>query len=454
MNNRDINDIKIPLPKEVEKALDMLSAAGYEAYIVGGCVRDALRGVEPHDYDMTTSAEPQETEEVFAGFRLIETGIKHGTVTVLMDGEPLEITTFRTDGAYSDGRHPDSVSFTRSITEDLARRDFTVNAIAYSPTLGFADPFGGAADIERKVLKAVGEPRERFTEDALRIMRGLRFSAVLGYTIEPKTAQAMRDTVALLDRISGERIFVELKKLLCGDRAGDIIREYSDILANVLPPLAKMRGFEQRTPYHAYNVLEHTIRVVENVPQEPTLRLAALLHDTGKPDCATYDADGSGHFHGHPEVSAKHAESFFKRMKSDAETRDNVAELIKYHDFRFPPERPHVARMLGRIGETQLRRLFILKRADVLAQNPAPEYMARVEDIDRSVAVMEDIIREGDCCSVSQLAVKGGDLIAAGIKPGPGMGGILGALLEDVIDGRLPNEREALLTAAKKRAEE
>ena len=292
------------LPAQVNTALARLHDAGYEAYIVGGCVRDRIMGREPKDYDITTSALPEQTAAVFAGERIIETGMKHGTVTVLLDGEPLEITTFRIDGTYSDSRHPDAVTFTPSLREDLARRDFTMNAMAYSSETGLVDPFGGQADIAAKYIRCVGDPDLRFREDALRILRALRFSSVLGFPIEPETDGAARYLCLLLKKISAERVFSELKQLLCGPDVRRVLLDYAGVLGAVLPEILPMQGFDQRNPHHCYDILEHTAAAVEAMPPEPALRLAALLHDVGKPECFFTDEDGVGHFYGHPKAGA------------------------------------------------------------------------------------------------------------------------------------------------------
>ena len=437
------------LPNSVREALLRLNEAGFEAWLVGGCVRDRLMGAEPHDYDITTSAIPEETEAVFAGERIIETGLRHGTVTVLLSGEPLEITTFRTEAAYSDHRRPDAVRFTRSLREDLARRDFTVNAIAMDADGRLCDPFGGRADLEKKILRAVGDPEARFREDALRILRCARFSSVLGFAIEPATAAAMVRCRELLAYVSAERIYTELTKLLCGQDVRRLLMDHTDVLGAVLPELLPMKGFDQRNFHHIYDVLEHTARVVENVPPAPRLRWAALFHDAGKPACFTLDEQGVGHFYGHAEKSRELADAALLRLKTDNATREAADQLIRYHDWPMEPTAAVVRRALNKLGPEGLRDLIALKRADNLAQ--APEFRDRQRTCDEIEALAAQIIAEQQAFSLKDLAINGGDLRALGIPPGPDMGRVLNELLDAVISDRLPNEREALLNEARVR---
>ena len=434
------------LPSNVYEALLRLNEAGYEAWLVGGCVRDRLMGAEPHDYDITTSASPEETEAVFAGERVIETGLRHGTVTVLLHGEPIEITTFRTEAAYSDHRRPDSVSFTRSLRKDLARRDFTVNAIAMDAEGNLCDPYGGKTDLEERILRAVGDAEARFREDALRILRCLRFSSVLGFSIEPETSAAMIRCRNLLDYVSAERTYAELTKLLCGMDVRRVLMEYTDVLGAVLPELLPMKGFDQRNYHHVYDVLEHTARVVEHVPPEARLRWAALFHDAGKPACFTQDDHGVGHFYGHAEKSRELADAALLRLKTDNATREAADQLIRYHDWPIEPTAPAVRRALHKLGPEGLRDLIALKRADNLAQ--APKYRDRQRTCDEIEAMAEQVLAEEQAFSLKDLAVNGDDLRAMGMSPGPEMGILLDRLLDDVIADRLPNERNALLAKA------
>ena len=434
------------LPAPVNMALERLQRAGYEACLVGGCVRDLLRGKPPQDYDLSTSALPEQTETVFAGERLVETGLRHGTVTVLLEGMALEITTFRVDGAYSDARRPDAVRFTPSLTEDLARRDFTVNAMAWSPAAGLTDPFGGRADLEAGVLRCVGDPTLRFTEDALRILRALRLSATLDFSIETETGKALRALAPRLRLVSAERVYSELCKLLCGLRAGQVILDWTEVLGVVLPELLPMRGFDQRNRHHCYDVLTHSVKTLEGVPPVPDLRWAALLHDLGKPAAFTLDEKGEGHFKGHPELSAAQTEQILRRLRASRASRETVTELVRLHDRPIEPTARAVRRVLSRYGAEFFSRLMQLKRADNLAQ--APEYRDRQQLYDRIEALARDILLEKPCLSLRELAVDGNDLAALGIPRGPKLGRTLQALLDGVLDGTLENERETLLRAA------
>ena len=435
----------LQLPPQVQSALSRLNSAGFEAYVVGGCVRDALMGRPPGDYDITTSARPEEIAAVFAGERVIGTGLKHGTVTVLSDGEPLEITTFRVDGDYSDARHPDSVAFTRSLRDDLARRDFTMNAVAWSPAAGLADPFGGAADIRAKRIRCVGDPGARFREDALRILRCLRFSAVLGFTVDPAAAAAAREHRELLRRISAERAAAELKKLVCGTDVRRVVLTETDVLGVVLPELLPLRGFDQRNPNHCYDILEHCAAVCEALPPEPVLRLAGLLHDIGKPDCFFIGEDGVGHFYGHSGRSAELVGPMLRRLRFDSESRERITELVRRHDMRIEPTEKGVLRALRRFGPDFYFQLVQLKRADALAHAPGPARTERAERADTLEQLGRTLMERRACFSLRDLAVSGRDLLAAGVSPGPAVGRALNALLDAVTDGLVPNEKAALL---------
>lgn len=431
------------LPQQADSVLRRLNAAGYEAYIVGGSVRDAQIGRTPGDYDVTTSALPAQTEAVFAGERVIETGLQHGTVTVLLDGAPFEITTFRVDGGYTDARHPDAVRFTASLTEDLARRDFTVNAMACDRSGTVFDPFGGKADIAARCIRCVGDPDRRFSEDALRILRALRFASVLDFTIEPETAAALLRKKELLRRVSAERIREELTKLLCGRAARRIIMDYTDVLGAVVPELLPQKDFDQHHPCHIYTALEHTAAAVESIPPEPALRWAALLHDFGKPDCFTLDEEGHGHFYGHPARSVEMADAILRRLKFDTETRERILLLVAHHDRPIEPTVPAVKRALRQLTPEGFSQLMLLKRADNFAQGEVLRHRQR--DYDVLEALAADILAEKACFTLRDLAVNGSDLLAAGCPRGKAVGDALDALLNAVIDGRLPNEKAALL---------
>ena len=431
------------LPASVTNALDRLHRAGYEAYIVGGCVRDALMGKTPQDYDLCTSALPEQTEAVFAGEKLIETGLRHGTVTVLLGGMPLEITTFRVDGTYSDARRPDSVRFTPSLTEDLARRDFTVNAMAWSPETGLSDPFGGREDLTKGVIRCVGEPERRFTEDALRILRALRFAATLGFSIEPGTAAALRALAPALEKISAERVYSELCKLICGPDAGRIILDYTEVLGVVLPELLPMRGFDQRNVHHCYDVLTHCVHAMEAMPPESVLRWAGLLHDVGKPDTFFLDADGVGHFYGHPQRGAELCEALCRRLRFDNDSRERVCALVRQHDRWIEPREAPVRKALSRLGEELFFDLLRLKRADVGAL--APEYRHLAAVYDTLEAMARSLLSERAPLSLRDLALNGDDLMALGVSKGPELGQALHRLLDAVLDGAVANERKALI---------
>ena len=436
--------VKFDIPAGARQVLQTLTAAGHEAYLVGGCVRDLLRGVEPHDWDICTSALPEETERYFAGQRIIETGLKHGTVTVLVDGEPYEITTYRTEGPYSDSRRPDYVRFVPDLTEDLARRDFTMNAIATDLDGNLRDPFGGAMDIKAGLIRCVGEPDQRFQEDGLRVMRALRFAAVFGYEIEAQTARAVHENRAMLDRVAAERINVELRKLLVGESVGDILRQYPDVFCLFWPQLGPLVTLEQHNPWHCWGGWEHTIHAVEAAPADVTLRLATLLHDIGKPACKSTDENGIDHFYGHPAVSAKLADEMLRALKFDNKTRERVVLLVERHDVQIPPKGQVIRRWLNRLGPEAFSQLLEVKRADNMGQ--APEKVRnRLAELDVINSKAEQILAEGQCFTLKDLTVNGRDVIAAGIEPGPKVGQVLSELLEQVLSRNVPNERSALL---------
>ena len=432
------------LPSQVEFTLNKLNNAGYEAYIVGGCVRDFLCGKIPSDYDITTSAEPEQTIEVFKNERIIETGLKHGTVTLLKDGNPLEITTYRIDGDYTDNRRPNSVKFTKSLTEDLARRDFTMNAMAYSPEIGVVDAFGGKEDLKSKTIRSVGDADRRFNEDALRIMRAIRFSSVLGFEIEQETKKSIFKNKNLLKNISAERIATELVKLLSGKNARRVICDYYEVLEVILPEIAGMRGFDQKTPWHIYDILNHTALMVEKSPATTVSRLTALLHDCGKVDTFFVDNNGVGHFYGHPEVSYKKAQTTLKRLKIDNATTDTVLTLVKHHDMPIEPTKPAVKKELNRLSPDIFFKLLDVKRADNLAQNLelTKDVLVTIDNIEK---IAKEIINSGECFSLKDLAVSGNDLINVGIPAGKELGKALDFLLDAVMNEKVENEKQALL---------
>ena len=433
------------IPQEVCAVLERLERAGYEAYAVGGCVRDILMGKAPHDWDVTTSAPPQETMALFDHFA-IPTGLQHGTVTVRSGGLSCEVTTFRTDGDYPDHRHPAAVTFTRSLREDLARRDLTVNAMAMDMRGTLHDPFGGQADIRRRVLRCVGEPERRFREDALRILRTLRFSATLGFAIGEDTHQALRAQCGDLRYVAAERVREELTKLLCGTDVLRVLLEDSRVLGVVLPEILPCVGFDQHNRHHCYDVWGHTAHAVAAAPPDPVLRWAMLLHDLGKPRCFTLDEQGVGHFHGHHRPSAEMAETVCRRLRFDKATARQICMLVRYHDRPISLTGKAIRRAMNQLGVEGLRQLCAVKRADNLAQHP--DYRGRQREINEGEAIMDELLRKDACFSLKQLAVNGWDMAALGLE-GPAIGQMLQALLEAVMDGAADNDRDALLALAK-----
>ena len=432
------------LPPNIQNCIDLLEAAGFAAYAVGGCVRDACLGRNPHDYDLCTGALPAQTEAVFRDFRLVLAGEKHGTVTVITEDGPVEITTFRTEGGYRDNRHPDWVKFVPDIQGDLARRDFTVNAMAYSPTRGFADPFGGREDLRNHVLRAVGDPEARFREDSLRILRGVRFAARFGLTPEEHTMQAMLSQAGLMENLARERVFEELCKLLLVAKAEDITR-FAPILAAVIPELAPMIGFDQRSPHHAYDLITHTAHVVEGVPPTLPLRWAALLHDTGKVKTFTLDATGRGHFYGHARDSAAIADDILRRLKAPTALREEVVPLIGRHMTRLQPDRKLLRRQVSKYGFPMVEAQLALQQADMGSKGTVEDDGSAVFAEVRQL--LADLKAEDACLSLKDLAVNGNDLMALGFQ-GRAIGACLNRLLELVVEERLPNKKEALLAFA------
>ena len=432
------------LPDAVRDALAVLNQNGHEAYVVGGCVRDALRGTLPHDYDITTSARPEETAACFAGRTLLETGLRHGTLTLHSGGMNLEITTFRTDGVYEDHRHPTAVTFARSLTEDLARRDFTINAMAYHPERGLVDPFGGRRDLAAGLLRCVGNPSERFAEDALRILRALRFASVLDFQIETETSAALSAQKNLLEFISRERIQAELVKLLCGSSAAGVLASYLDVIAVMIPELLPMRGFAQKNPHHIHDVWNHTLAVLDAVPPLPHLRLAALLHDSGKPECFTEDSEGIGHFYRHEAAGAEIARRILHRLRFDQATLLRVVTLVREHGRQIEPSSKAVKRVLRLLGPDMFFDLLALKRADNAGQ--APAFAFRQEEYHSLETMASQILAQKQCFSRRDLAVNGRDLMAVGMPAGRELGLALDRLLDAVIEEKVPNEKDALLS--------
>ena len=431
------------LPNAVVILLERIEKAGFEGYAVGGCVRDMLLQKAPHDYDITTSATPDEVKAIFSDLRVIETGIQHGTVTVLLDDEPYEITTYRLETTYSDSRHPDAVYFSKTLSDDLCRRDFTVNAMAMGKDGRVVDLYEGEENLKKGLIRCVGDPRERFSEDALRILRALRFASVLDFEIEDKTLEAAYDLRENLHKVSAERIAVELNKLLLGRGVFRVLTKYVDILGAVIPELLPMKDFDQHNYHHAYDVLTHTAKAVEAIPPVKHLRLAALFHDIGKPSTFSIGEDGVGHFYSHASVSRDMTEEILIRLKYDNKTKDAVISLVKWHDHVIEASESVIKRMLSRMSDEAFFDLLHLKRADNLGQHP--DYFFRQKEIDEIEAMAKDILARQECLSLKDLTVKGRDLIAMGYSVGRRIGEILTALLNEVLCGNLPNEKGALL---------
>ena len=433
------------LPEYVASCIEALENASFSAYAVGGCVRDAWLGLTPQDYDMCTSALPEQMEAVFADKRLILTGKKHGTVTVVTDGGPVEITTYRTEGTYLDNRHPDWVAFVPDVETDLARRDFTINAMAYSPTRGYADPFGGREDLKNKGLRAGGDPVQRFREDSLRILRGIRFAVKYGLTVEPETEQAMRTQANLMDNLARERVFEELCKLLPLVTAEDLLR-FAPVLGAVIPELEPLIGFDQRSPHPAYDLFTHVAHVVEGVPGDLPLRWAALLHDVGKIPCFTQDETDRGHFYGHAETGAEMANAVLHRLKAPTALREQVVLLIEKHMRKMEPDKKVLRRWLGHWGWDTVEKLLLLQEADMGSKGTG--WLPEMEQFGQIRELLEEIREENSCLTLRDLAVNGHDLMALGYQ-GKAVGSCLKDLLEQVLDEKLPNEKEALLAFAK-----
>ena len=436
------------MPKNVDTAINLLQSAGFEAYAVGGCVRDSLLGKTPNDWDITTSAKPEDMKSVFAEFHCIDTGIQHGTVTVVIDGEPLEITTFRLDGEYEDNRHPKSVTFTSNLGADLGRRDFTVNAMAYSKKTGTVDLFGGQNDLKNKIIRCVGDPDRRFNEDALRILRALRFASALDFEIEEKTAQSLLKNRALLGNISEERIAKELLKLVCGKGAKRILTDFAPVLFEILPELQPMYKNSHDNPHHCYDIYEHTLIAVESIDPEPTLRFAMLLHDCGKPAVKKFDENGVAHFYGHQRISAEISAQILARLKVSNKFRDEILFLVSNHDrWELYENTEKMPRYLSKFGLDGVMNLLKVMRADVLAQSP--EYRYRLDQIADAEETAKNLAAQKPCLSLRELQINGRTLMDIGIPQGRKLGAVLAQLLDEVIDGVTKNTQEALTTRAR-----
>jgi tRNA nucleotidyltransferase (CCA-adding enzyme) len=442
-------NINFNLPTEVEEILHLLNKNGYEAYIVGGCVRDKILGRTPHDYDICTSAKPHEVIEVFRYFRVIETGLQHGTVTVMINNQSYEITTFRIDGEYSDNRRPDKVEFTTNIKDDLSRRDFTINAMAYSHKDGLIDPFHGLYDIREKVIRCVGNPNQRFNEDALRILRAMRFAVQLDFKIALSTFESMQGLKDNIKHVSSERISAELMKMLeSGKKLLESFTVCRDIISVFIPEFIPCFNFKQNNPYHLYDVYSHILHAVDNYAgNDMKIKLALLLHDIGKPSCYSEDENG-GHFIGHGIVSSDMTNTILKRLRFDNETIKDVTELVLYHDSTIEHTPKTIKRWLNKIGEEQFRRLLEIRLADILAHSS----INRKERFKKQIELAEmlnKIVLENECFTIKDLQVNGNDLMYVGYKQGRQIGAALQGLLDCVIANEIENDKEKLLELAK-----
>lgn len=438
----------INIPSDANEIIHTLQNHGHSAYVVGGCVRDSILGRIPHDWDICTSATPNEILEIFKDRRVIETGLQHGTITIVINGEPYEVTTYRIDGVYFDNRRPDSVTFTDNLVEDLRRRDFTINAMAYNDTEGLIDPFDGLKDIEWQKIRCVGSARDRFGEDALRILRAIRFASQLEFVTMPETDYEINKQYKSLENISIERINSEFCKIASSSNFCVQMILYQDVFALFMPELRSMFEFPQNNPYHDYDVWGHTIHAVKHCESDDlTIRLAVFFHDIGKPHSYQDGEDGIRHFKGHGRVSAEITDNIMKRLRFDNETRNNVVELVYYHDATFEVGKKYVKRWLNKIGEEQFRRLLEVRKADILGQKPNFE-QSRIDKLNTIEQILEEVLQEDECFSLKDLAVNGKDLMSVGYKAGKELGNTLNELLQLVIDGECPNEKEKLLEIA------
>ena len=434
--------MKINLPRKVLMIINNLQLHGYEAYAVGGCVRDSILARRPEDWDITTSARPEEIKKLFR--RTVDTGIEHGTVTVLLGKDSYEVTTYRIDGVYEDSRHPKEVRFTNKLEEDLRRRDFTINAMAYNDDVRLVDVFGGMQDLNHHLIRCVGDPAERFSEDALRILRAVRFSAQLDFPIEAGTAKAVRELAPALEKISAERIQTELVKLLISPHPEKIRDAYElGITKVILPEWDAMEGVEQNTPHHKYDVAQHTLHSLKNVKRDKILRLTMLFHDMGKPSVKTTDGKGQDHFKGHALVSEEIARKVMRRLKFDNDTVKKVTRLVCYHDYRTEATPKNVRRAMNRIGVDLFPYYLAVRMADVKAQSPY-QRREKIENIIAMREIYQKVLIEEECVTLRQLAVSGRDLMELGMKPGREMGSMLSELLEYVIDDPARNNKETL----------
>lgn len=464
MKSRKQNDVKINTIEPAGKIIETLEKNGFDAFLVGGCVRDALLGIVPTDYDIATNAIPKQVIDVFGDSFIdkvddtledynenlaqktyvVETGIAHGTVTVVIESFPVEVTTFRIDGAYTDNRRPDSVSFSSSINDDLSRRDFTINAMAYSDKTGIIDPFYGQKDLEDKIIRCVGDPESRFSEDSLRILRAVRFASVLGFSIEPGTKTAIDKLRNSIKTVATERITAEFSRLICGPYIESILFEFRDLIAVIIPEIEAAFDFSQHNPHHSFDVYTHLVKAVTYVPAKLSIRLAALFHDIGKPSTFFRDSDGTGHFYGHQKVGAEMVKTILDRLKFDNSTKKRTFDLVLYHDIKIDADKKSVKHILNRFSEDFFLDLIALKKADVSAQQTS-EMTGRIAFLDELLRIYREIIEENACFSLKDLAISGEDVIKLGVTPGRQIGEILDDCLHQVICEHIKNEKQQLL---------
>lgn len=437
---------RIEVPAPVYFIIQELEKHGHEAYMVGGCVRDSVLGRKPHDYDICTSATPEEILQAFPYEEIIPTGLQHGTVTILINKEAFEVTTYRIDGDYSDNRRPDNVTFTKNLVEDLRRRDFTINAMAYNPRIGLIDPFNGLEDIKEEKIRCVGSAEDRFNEDALRILRAIRFEAQLGFVGLPETMFEIERQYERLNNISIERINSEFCKIVASEQFCVEFVLYPNVFSLFIPELKDLIGFQQNNPYHAYDVFDHTVHAIEKCESDDlVVRLAVFFHDFGKPHSYQDGENGIRHFKGHGKVSAEITDSIMKRLRFDNETRNNVVELVYYHDATFEVGKKYVKRWLNKIGEKQFRRLLEVRKADIKGQKPDYE-KSRIEKVDNIESILEEILQEQECFSLKDLAINGNDVKKTmNLKEGKDVGYWLNEILKRVMDGELKNNRDDLI---------
>ncbi|MGB4610068.1 MAG: CCA tRNA nucleotidyltransferase [Saccharofermentanales bacterium] len=435
------------IPPQIKQAIRLLTKHGFEAYLVGGSVRDLLCNKNPLDYDLTTSARPEQISRVFAEFQVIPLGLKFGTVSVIIEQMPIEITTYRIETGYTDFRRPDQVSFSNDLNADLARRDFTINAMAFHPDSGLIDPFSGYRDLKNKMIRTVGQPQERFTEDALRILRALRFAASFGFSIETETAKSIRELRTLLNKISAERIQHEFRQIMISPGLNSIIYDFRDVFAVFIPQLAATFDFAQHNPYHEYDVFRHTIEVICNTPPELDLRLAALYHDIGKPAVFSMDDEGIGHFYQHPKISAEITRQNMQELKFEKKLIDTVETLVYYHDYPLEADQIILKRRLHKFGPDTLEKLITLKKADIAGKSPAIQY-EQINYLNQISLMLKTIIQSKPALQITDLEIGGHDAIAYGLQ-GPQIGQALNQILDLVLTEKLENKREPLLEALK-----